>query len=354
MFRMRRYRVYLVFAVIAIGALYHFTTLGGIENAGAASVEGLKSLGYKIDPSQNSQRGSEDESASDSTRGSMAVPSLVSWEKNGPSASAATQGRASGTSSPSWTTPVGTGGGIRADDKDESLASASHAGKTPENQPNKTIAASGSPAKPNIEPGGSQGRLEIIAETTVPKIHWSQLPEHFPVPTDNLIDLPMGKSKSIPKIQHDFKSESSVNKVAREEKLDLIRNTFTFSWDGYRQKAWMQDELSPQSGKYRNPFCGWGATLVDSLDTLWMLGLRSEFDEAVEAVKDIDFTTSMRNEIPLFETVIRYLGGLVAAYDISGGSYRILLDKAVELADILMGAFDTPNRMPMTFYLWKP
>ena len=85
-----------------------------------------------------------------------------------------------------------------------------------------------------------------------------------------------------------------------------------------------------------------------------MMGLMDEFEEAVEAVKNIDFTTSPRNDIPLFETVIRYLGGLIAAYDVSDGAHRILLDKAVELADILMGAFDTPNRMPMTFYLWKP
>ena len=116
----------------------------------------------------------------------------------------------------------------------------------------------------------------------------------------------------------------------------------------------MQDELSPMSGKYRNPFNNWGATLVDSLDTLWMMDLQEEFEEAVEAVGKIDFTTSPRNDIPLFETVIRYLGGLVAAYDISGEKHKVLLDKAVELADILMGAFDTPNRMPMTYYLWKP
>ncbi len=72
----------------------------------------------------------------------------------------------------------------------------------------------------------------------------------------------------------------------------------------------------------------------------------------------IDFTTSaFRSEIPVFETIIRYLGGLVAAYDITGGKkgdYPALLDKAVELAEILMGVFDTPNRMPILYYNWKP
>jgi mannosyl-oligosaccharide alpha-1,2-mannosidase len=94
--------------------------------------------------------------------------------------------------------------------------------------------------------------------------------------------------------------------------------------------------------------------LVDALDTLWIMDLKEEFAEAVEEVHKIDFTTSLRAQLPLFETTIRYLGGLLGAYDISGGKERILVDKAVELADVLLGAFDTPNRMPLLFYSWKP
>ncbi|KAH0163320.1 seven-hairpin glycosidase, partial [Aureobasidium melanogenum] len=90
------------------------------------------------------------------------------------------------------------------------------------------------------------------------------------------------------------------------------------------------------------------------LDTLWIVGLKDEFDDAVKAVGEIDFTTSQRKDIPLFETTIRYLGGMLSAYDLSGGQYKVLLDKAVELAEVLMGAFDTPNRMPVTFYRWMP
>jgi mannosyl-oligosaccharide alpha-1,2-mannosidase len=48
------------------------------------------------------------------------------------------------------------------------------------------------------------------------------------------------------------------------------------------------------------------------------------------------------------------MGGLLAAYDVSGGQYKNLLAKAVELGDILLGAFDTPNRMPVLYYRWKP
>jgi mannosyl-oligosaccharide alpha-1,2-mannosidase len=84
------------------------------------------------------------------------------------------------------------------------------------------------------------------------------------------------------------------------------------------------------------------------------MGLKEEFEEALKGIKKIDFTTSRRKDIPVFETVIRYLGGLIGAYDVSGAKYKVLLDKACELADILMGTFDTPNRMPLTYYLWAP
>ena len=212
------------------------------------------------------------------------------------------------------------------------------------------------PAPPLLDPGRGDGRQEVIEDYEIPKIYWSKLPEHFPIPTDSLIQIPTGKPKAIPKIQYEFHEESMEDKRDRKKKLEQIKKTFEFSWDGYVKNAWMQDELSPVSGKYRNPFCGWAATLVDSLDTLWIMGMFDQFDNATAAVKDIDFTTSPRKDIPMFETTIRYLGGLLGAYDISGRTpkYIILLEKAIELADILMGAFDTPNRMPMTFYYWDP
>jgi len=47
-----------------------------------------------------------------------------------------------------------------------------------------------------------------------------------------------------------------------------------------------------------------------------------------------------------FETIIRVTGGLLSAYDLSGD--KIFLDKAVELADRMAPAFDTPNGLPMT------
>jgi mannosyl-oligosaccharide alpha-1,2-mannosidase len=184
--------------------------------------------------------------------------------------------------------------------------------------------------------------------------HWEKLPEHFPVSEEELIGLPTDRPKSLPKLQAKFKDESSTEKIERLQKLGTIKEAFQHSWMGYKLAAMGHDEVRPVSGGFRDPFAGWGATLVDALDTLWIMGLKDEFSQAVDEIKKIDFTTTPRNDIPLFETVIRYLGGLIGAYDISGHRYSILLEKAVQLAEILMGAFDTPNRMPLTFYYWHP
>ena len=109
----------------------------------------------------------------------------------------------------------------------------------------------------------------------------------------------------------------------------------------------MKDELRPVSGDTNTKYCGWAATLVDALDTLWIMGLHDEFNEAVEATTKIDFTRSESNPtcvVNLFETTIRHLGGMMAAYDLSED--QRLLPKIAELGEMLYGAFDTYNGIP--------
>lgn len=176
-------------------------------------------------------------------------------------------------------------------------------------------------------------------------------PELWPV--KNPIHLPRGRSKKIPKIQHAPFSESATARKIRESRLDEVRDAFLHSWGGYKKEAWAKDELRPIAGGYKTPFCGWAATMVDSLDTLWIMGLRDEFELSLVELRNVDFTNTEGCQINLFETTIRHLGGLLAAFDISGGKYYLLVEKAVELGEILYTAFDTENRMPTPHYLWS-
>lgn len=160
------------------------------------------------------------------------------------------------------------------------------------------------------------------------------------------IQLPMGTPKKLPKVQFDFPPETSSQRAKREARRVAVREEFQRSWENYRTFAWGQDELLPLTGKGTESFGGWGATLVDALDTLWIMGLKDEFYEAVEAVAAIDFGVSESSTISVFETTIRYLGGLLSAYDLSGE--KVLLEKAIQLGEMLYRAFDTkPNNFPL-------
>ncbi|KAI6836187.1 seven-hairpin glycosidase [Hortaea werneckii] len=156
--------------------------------------------------------------------------------------------------------------------------------------------------------------------------------------------VPSPEKWRLPRTQHNFGFWSGRAQLERRAK---VKAAFLRCWEAYREHAWMADELMPISGQSRAHFGGWAATLVDSLDTLWIMDLKDEFYDAVSAVMDIDFRSpGTAGTISVFETTIRYLGGLLAAYDLSADER--LLEKAVKLGDTLYGAFDTPNRMPVT------
>jgi mannosyl-oligosaccharide alpha-1,2-mannosidase len=334
MFRYRRYRVFLVFAFIAIVALYEFGSSGSSWNAAAPRAvlekdtqeEGSK-LNLKPKPQEVAKETKkfDPEIPAAILNPSKQTPPIVRVTKpgNGKPPSAKTSGP---TATP---TPVAAGG-IENDG---------------------TVAPGFKSAL--VEVGEAKVEATPLPSSVEP-IHWSKQSEHFPVASTSMISLPTGKSKPIPKIQFAFKEESPTEKADREAKLGTIKAVFKRSWDGYKEFAWGHDELKPVSGTFKDPFASWGATLVDTLDTLWIMGMKEEFEEAVKAVEKIDFTTTPRASIPLFETTIRYLGGFIAAYDLSGSKHKILLDKAVELAEVLLAAFDTPNRMPITYYFWRP
>ncbi|KAK4033265.1 glycoside hydrolase [Parachaetomium inaequale] len=176
-------------------------------------------------------------------------------------------------------------------------------------------------------------------------VDWGDIEYRHP-PREQLAQLPKPAGKGgLPRVQHRFGKESSAARQTREERRDAVLQLTRRCWDSYRKYAWKQDALLPLSKDGRGQFSGWAATLVDSLDTLWMMGLRDQFDEAVAAVAEIDFGLSSAPQVNIFETNIRYLGGLMAAYDLSGR--EVLLHKAIELGDLIYGGFNTENRMPV-------
>lgn len=182
------------------------------------------------------------------------------------------------------------------------------------------------------------------------RIRWTKQPEKYPV--SDYIPIPKGPPSSIPKIQYNFESESWWSRRQRVKRQEAVKEAFKHAWKGYKQHAWLRDELSPLTGGHRATFAGWAATLVDALDSLIIFDMMDEFEEALAALDSIDFTTTDSTQINVFETNIRYLGGFMGAYDLTNGKYPVLLKKAVQVADMMYGAFDTRNRMPQSRWQW--
>ena len=178
---------------------------------------------------------------------------------------------------------------------------------------------------------------------------WSDVKTKYPVM--EFTPLPTRNPVTLPSIQHQFGPESGSDRRKRADRQGAVKAAFQRCWKSYRDRAFLKDELSPLSGLSRQVFSGWAATLVDSLDTLHIMGMEEELQEAINAAVAIDFSSSTEQTVNVFETTIRYLGGFLSAYDLTHN--QILLDRAVEIGEMLYVSFDTPNRMPVTRWDWE-
>ncbi|XP_026561222.1 mannosyl-oligosaccharide 1,2-alpha-mannosidase IA [Pseudonaja textilis] len=136
------------------------------------------------------------------------------------------------------------------------------------------------------------------------------------------------------------------NDPAIQQKREKIKEMMSHAWNNYKHYAWGLNELKPISkqGHSSNLFGNiQGATIVDALDTLYIMEMKEEFKEAKEWVeKNLNFNVNA--EISVFEVNIRFVGGLLSAYYLSGE--EIFRKKAVELGEKLLPAFNTPTGIP--------
>ncbi|KAK0729286.1 glycoside hydrolase [Apiosordaria backusii] len=182
---------------------------------------------------------------------------------------------------------------------------------------------------------------------------WAKRRMRYPFDESKWVKLPEGTPRELPQVQYDFsKDEAGESHIkTQKERQTAVKEAAKKSWNAYRQYAWGRDELLPQKLTGKDTFAGWGATLVDSLDTLWIMGFKDEYKEAVRKTGTINWDKTTSSHCSLFETTIRYLGGLLSAYDLSGD--KVLLDKAIELGDMLYAGFDTPNHMPANSFNFR-
>ncbi|XP_024622629.1 mannosyl-oligosaccharide 1,2-alpha-mannosidase IC isoform X3 [Neophocaena asiaeorientalis asiaeorientalis] len=131
-----------------------------------------------------------------------------------------------------------------------------------------------------------------------------------------------------------------------QSQREKIKEMMQFAWQSYKRYAMGKNELRPltRDGYEGNMFGGLsGATVIDSLDTLYLMELKEEFQEAKAWVEE-SFHLNVSGEASLFEVNIRYIGGLLSAFYLTGEEvFRI---KAIKLGEKLLPAFDTPTGIP--------
>lgn len=136
-------------------------------------------------------------------------------------------------------------------------------------------------------------------------------------------------------------SDADALKMAQRVKAETRH-----AWQGYKQYAWGHDALKPLS-KRGHDWYGQSLlmTPVDALDTLILMGLDKEAQEARELIVtklSFDHDLYVQN----FEVTIRLLGGLLSAYQLTGDER--LLKLAKDLGKRLLPVFDSKTGLPYT------
>lgn len=136
-------------------------------------------------------------------------------------------------------------------------------------------------------------------------------------------------------------SSDSVTASRQQKIIDAFRH----AWKGYSDDAYGKDEYQPLTHTGHNWAPGGvGLMIIDSLDTMLLMNLTVEYNQARDWIENqVDFNKDQA--VNVFETTIRILGGLLSAYHLSNND-KMYLEKAVDLGDRLLYAFDTESGIP--------
>jgi hypothetical protein len=130
-----------------------------------------------------------------------------------------------------------------------------------------------------------------------------------------------------------------------------VRGELLHTWNAYKRLAWGHDHLLPVSGGHSEFFDDAhpvGLTIVEALDTLYLMRFDDELAEGVTWIKEnLDFG-AVDADVQVFETNIRMVGGLLSGYLATRD--RALLRHARDIADILLPCFErSPTGIPYRF-----
>ncbi|EOQ99771.1 Mannosyl-oligosaccharide 1,2-alpha-mannosidase MNS3 [Wallemia ichthyophaga EXF-994] len=141
-------------------------------------------------------------------------------------------------------------------------------------------------------------------------------------------------------------------------KRDAVKSAFKHAWFAYERDAWGSDEYHPisQSGSNLSNSAGIGYTIIDSLDTIQLMGLTDEYARARNWIEN-ELSFDVDDKFNTFETTIRVLGGLLSSYYLSSNPFSqnlsnpdpLYLNLAADLGERLVSSFDQDSGLPLSF-----
>jgi hypothetical protein len=104
----------------------------------------------------------------------------------------------------------------------------------------------------------------------------------------------------------DLQPHAKSSPVVWSARAAEVKNAFRHAYSGYQKHALPDDELLPVTGGkenklsqscyfanfFINPSCsfnGWSVTVVDSLDTMWLMELYDDFNDAIPIIANTSF-----------------------------------------------------------------
>jgi Glycosyl hydrolase family 47 len=137
------------------------------------------------------------------------------------------------------------------------------------------------------------------------------------------------------------------NQIDKVKLADEVKQEFLHAWNGYKKYAWGHDELLPLTKSYKDWYNeSLLLTPMDAFGTMRIMGLDKEAKEDKDLIfSQLSFDKDI--SVQVFEINIRLLGGLLSAYQLDGD--KRFLDLAVDLANRLMPAFNSPTGMPYRY-----
>lgn len=98
---------------------------------------------------------------------------------------------------------------------------------------------------------------------------------------------PSSSSQTCRQVQYNFPANTNKN----DPRAEAVKEAYVREWNQYSKYAFPNDDLLPITHTYTNDLFGWGATVVDAIDTAIVMGLTDIVEQQLKHIASVDFTS---------------------------------------------------------------